>query len=180
MRVTPLDIIQKQFTPGRRGYDSDEVRGFLEDVRESMEELLKENQRLRKVVTTREHEIEELRSQESDIKETLLLARRLGDDLERNARREADVIVGEARLEAERVLMAASDERKDVQADIVRLQAVRSRLVGDLRAMVSSQEHLLTELERRVEASERLDHGLSGADGSEGVTHGRGARRPGT
>ena len=39
MRSTPLDIIPKQFTPGKRGYDSEEVRAFLESVRESMEEL---------------------------------------------------------------------------------------------------------------------------------------------
>jgi cell division initiation protein len=101
MRVTPLDIIQKQFTPGKRGYDSDEVRAFLESVRESMEELLKENQRLKDLVATRDREVAELRDNESDIKDTLILARRLSDDLKRTARREADVAVGEARLEAD-------------------------------------------------------------------------------
>ena len=41
MRVTPLDIIQKKFSAARRsGYDSDEVQSFLEEVRESMEEML--------------------------------------------------------------------------------------------------------------------------------------------
>ena len=44
MRVTPLDIIQKQFAPSRRGVDADEVSEFLDEVRESMEELLKDNQ----------------------------------------------------------------------------------------------------------------------------------------
>ena len=99
MRVTPLDIIQQSFTTARKGgYDPDEVQGFLEDVRESMEEMLKENQRLREEIGRRDGEIADLRGNETDIKHTLQLARRLGEDLQRGARREADVIVGEARL----------------------------------------------------------------------------------
>ena len=147
MRVTPLDIIQKQFTPGKRGYDSDEVRAFLESVRESMEELLKENQRLKDLVATREREVAELRDNESDIKDTLILARRLSDDLKRTARREADVAVGEARLEAERIIMAANDERANLQEAIVRLRSGRAQLIADLRAVLDTHAKLLEEVD---------------------------------
>jgi cell division initiation protein len=148
MRVTPLDIIQKQFSPARRaGYEPDEVRQFLEAVRESMEELLKESQRLREQVAQRDAEIEELRSKESDIKSTLMLARRLSDDMERASRRESDVLIGEARLEAERILMAVSDERRELQADILRLRSGRNRLIADLRAVIETQSRALAELD---------------------------------
>lgn len=146
MRVTPLDIIQKQFTAGRRGYDADEVRAFLEEIRESMEELLKDNQRLRETVQRRDQEIEDLRGSESDIKETLLLARRLSDDLHRNARREADVIVGEARLEAERILQAAADERRNIQEEVIALRTSRIRLVAEVRSVIEAHARLLTEM----------------------------------
>jgi cell division initiation protein len=147
MRITPLDIIQKQFTPGRRGYDADEVRGFLESVRESMEELLKENQRLKDLVATRDREVAELRDNESDIKDTLLLARRLSDDLKRTARREADVAVGEARLEAERIIMAATDERASLQEHIVRLRSGKAQLIAELRAVLDTHSKLLEEVD---------------------------------
>jgi cell division initiation protein len=147
MRITPLDIIQKQFTPGKRGYDSDEVRAFLESVRESMEELLKENQRLKDLVATRDREVAELRDNESDIKDTLILARRLSDDLKRTARREADVAVGEARLEAERIIMAANDERANLQEAIVRLRSGRAQLITDLRAVLDTHAKLLEEVD---------------------------------
>ena len=147
MRVTPLDIIQKQFTPGKRGYDSDEVRAFLESVRESMEELLKENQRLKDLVATREREVAELRDNESDIKDTLILARRLSDDLKRTARREADVAVGEARLEAERIIMAANDERANLQEAIVRLRSGRAQLIAELRAVLDTHTKLLEDVD---------------------------------
>ena len=147
MRITPLDIIQKQFTPGKRGYDSDEVRAFLESVRESMEELLKENQRLKDLVATREREVAELRDNESDIKDTLILARRLSDDLKRTARREADVAVGEARLEAERIIMAANDERANLQEGIVRLRSGKAQLIAELRAVLDTHAKLLEEVD---------------------------------
>ena len=147
MRVTPLDIIQKQFTPGKRGYDSDEVRAFLESVRESMEELLKENQRLKDLVATRDREVAELRDNEADIKDTLILARRLSDDLKRTARREADVAVGEARLEAERIIMAANDERANLQEGIVRLRSGKAQLIAELRAVLDTHAKLLEEVD---------------------------------
>lgn len=154
MRVTPLDIIQKQFTPIRRnGYEPDEVRAFLDSVRESMEELLKENQRLRDELTRRSAEITELRSAEGGIKDTLLLARKLSDDMERGARREADVIVGEARLEAERVLLAVSEERRELQADIVRLRSSRARLMADLRAVLDAYRSTVDDLEAEAPAA---------------------------
>ncbi len=143
MRVTPLDIIQKQFTPSRRGVDADEVSAFLEDVRETLEEMLKENQRLREVIARRELEISELKGEESSIKDTLLLARRLSEELGRKARRESDLIVGEARLEAQRILMSVADERREMQSELVQLQASRIRMIADLRAVVDAQSAFL-------------------------------------
>jgi cell division initiation protein len=154
MRVTPLDIIQKQFSPARRaGYEPDEVRQFLDQVRESLEEVLKESQRLRDQLVRREAEIDELRGKESDIKHTLMLARRVSDDMERTAKREADVLIGEARLEAERILMAATDERRELQADIIQLRSTRARLLADLKAVLDAHARSLADLERQEPAA---------------------------
>ena len=154
MRVTPLDIIQKQFTESRRGgYEPDEVRDFLDAVRESLEETLRANQRLREDIGRRDAEIAELRNSESDIKNALMLARRVSDDMERSARREADVIVGEARIEAERVLLQVSEERRELQADIVRLRSSRARLLADLRGVLEGYARTIDELGREAPAA---------------------------
>jgi len=154
MRVTPLDIIQKQFTESRRGgYEPDEVRDFLDAVRESLEETLRANQRLREDVNRRDTEIAELRNSESDIKNALMLARRVSDDMERSARREADVVVGEARIEAERVLLQVSEERRELQADIVRLRSSRARLLADLRGVLDGYARTIDDLGREAPAA---------------------------
>ncbi len=153
MRVTPLDIIQKQFTANRRGYDPDEVRSFLEETRETMEDLLKENQRLREQIARFEAEIVELRSEEHEVKETLQLARQVKEEMQRTARRESDVVLGEARLEGEKILMAAADERKDIQGELVRLRSQKAQMLGEMRGIVDTHIRLLDDLDSEANAA---------------------------
>lgn len=148
MSVTPLDILQKQFREARKGFEPDEVRAFLDQVRETLEGLLRENQRLREEVARASAELALAREAEGELKQTLLLAKRVSEDLERTARREADVLLGEARLEAERLLLAAHDEQRSLSADLVRLRAGRARLSAELRAIVNTHSRLLDELEQ--------------------------------
>lgn len=151
MRVTPLDIIQKQFTANRRGYEPDEVRSFLEETRETLEDLLKENQRLREQIARFEAEIAELRSEEHEVKETLQLARQVKEEMERTARRESDVVLGEARLEAEKIIMAAGDEKRDIQAELVGLRSQKAQLFGEMRGIIETHIRLLDDLDAEGE-----------------------------
>ena len=148
MRVTPLDILQRQFRESRKGYEQDEVRAFLDQVRETLEDVLRENQRLREDIQRKDAEIASMRDAESDLKQTLTLARRVAEDLERGARREADVLLGEARLEAEKILMVATDEQRSLHEDLMRLRASRARLSAELRAVVNTHARILDDLDR--------------------------------
>jgi cell division initiation protein len=152
MRVTPLDIIKKEFAPARRnGIDKEEVDSFLSDVRDTLDELIKENQRLRDMIARRDAEIAQLKGEEASIKDTLILARRLTEDLERNARREADLIIGDARLEAQRILMSTADERRNLQVEIAQLQSSKTRLLAEMRAILFSHETMLDKFEEERE-----------------------------
>jgi cell division initiation protein len=146
MRVTPLDIIKKEFSPSRKGLDGIEVRDFLENVRETLDDLLKENQRLREVIKRRDEEISSLKGEESSIKDTLVLARRLTEDLERKARRESDLIVGEARLEAQRILMATADERRNLQGELAQLRAMKAKIISDVQSVLDAHYRLIQEM----------------------------------
>ena len=147
MRVTPLDIIKKEFTPSRKGVDEIEVTNFLEDVRETLDELLKENQRLRDVIKRRDAEIMELKGEESSIKDTLVLARRLTEDLERKSRRESDLIIGEARLEGQRILMEAADERRDLQGDLTSLRSMKYKMMAEMQSILDMHNLLLKDMQ---------------------------------
>jgi cell division initiation protein len=150
MALTPLDILQKQFGPARRGgYEPEEVHGFLDAVREAWEASLKETQRLRDELRALDVAVESLRAEQDEIRQTLLLARRMSVELENTARREADVLIGEARLEAERILAAAHEERRSLQEDVVQLKSTRLHHLGQLRALVDAHGRMLDALEAK-------------------------------
>ena len=125
-----------------------ELRAFLDQVRETLEDVLRENQRLREDIQRKDAEIASMRDAESDLKQTLTLARRVAEDLEWGARREADVLLGEARLEAEKILMVATDEQRALHEDLMRLRASRARLSAELRAVVNTHARILDDLDR--------------------------------
>lgn len=148
MALTPLDILQKQFGPARKGgYDPEEVHRFLDDVREAWEGTLKDNHRLREELRALDAAVESLKAEQDEIRQTLLLARRMSLDLENTARREADVLVGEARLEAERILATANEERRALQEEVVRLEAARLHHLAQLRALVDAHRKMLDAFE---------------------------------
>ena len=148
--LTPLDILQKQFTASRKaGYDPDEVQAFLDAVRESWEGTLKEVQRLREEGRALQADLDRLRGEQDELKDTLILARRLAVDLENNARREADLVIGEARLEAERILASAHDEERKLQDTVVRLKSARLHHIAEMRALVEAHLRLLDAYDKR-------------------------------
>lgn len=148
MAITPLDILQKQFGPARRGgYDADEVQRFLDEVRESLEGSLRDNLRLREELLRRDQEIAELRAESGEVREALVMARRLVIEMESNARREADLLVGEARLEAERILSTAHEEQRSLQESIVRLKSLRLNHISQVRVLLVATERMLEDLD---------------------------------
>jgi cell division initiation protein len=147
MRITPLDIIQKQFAPSKKGVDAEEVSEFLDQVRESLEELLRENQGQKVALGERDREIDRLREAEAEIKETLLMARRISEDLQGTARREADLVMGEARLEAQQIINQTHDEHRHLLREVMRLRSLRHQLVSQLRAVLESHSRLLDDCE---------------------------------
>lgn len=150
MALTPLDVLQKQFGPARKGgYDSEEVQRFLDEVREAWEGALKENFRLREELREREEGIEILRGEQDEIKETLLLARRLSVELENSARREVDLLLGEARLESERIVSTAQDELRSIQEEVIRLKTARIHHIAQMRALIDAHGRILDDLEAR-------------------------------
>jgi len=148
MSLTSQDIAKQTFAKVPKGCDPGEVRGYLGQVAAVLDGLHARIAELETKVTEQDGQIEQLKAQESEIREVLVVAKRIGKDMERGARREADVIVGEARLEAERVLMDAAEERTKIERETLELRARRATLMGELRAVVESFGTMVADLEQ--------------------------------
>jgi cell division initiation protein len=143
MRITPLDIQQKQFPMKFRGFDIEEVYAFLEIIREEMEDLLRENASVKENVQRLENQIKEYRDMETTLRETLLTAQQLVEDYKTNARKEAELVVREAELKADSVLKEAQEKVIKIHEDIVDLKGIRRHFKEEIKRMVESHMKML-------------------------------------
>jgi len=138
MRITPLDIQQKQFPMKFRGFDVEEVYSFLEIIREEMEDLLRENANVKETVQRMENQLKEYRDMETTLRETLLTAQQMVEDYKTNARKEAELLVKEAELRADAMLKEAQEKVIKIHEDIVDLKGIRRHFKEEMKRMVES------------------------------------------
>lgn len=143
MRITPLDIQQKQFPTKFRGFDEEEVDSFLELVREEMEELLRENASLREEVKKNEKQLKEYKNIETTIRDTLIATQQMVEDYKNNAQKTADLIKKEAELKAETLLKEAQEKVIKIHEDISDLKGVRIHFKEEVRRLIESHLRMM-------------------------------------
>lgn len=147
MKITPLDVDQQQFQRVFRGCDPEEVHRFLDLVSREMEELIRENNQLKEDLRRRDQQIAEFRQHESQLREALVSAGRMTDEIKEGARKEAELITAEAELRAEKIVAAAHEKVVRLTDETNDLRLQKARLVAELRAIVEGHGRLLDTLE---------------------------------
>lgn len=144
MQLTPLEITQREFRKLFRGYDPEEVRHFIESVADEMANLLKDNAAQGERIAELEEQIRAHETQEESLRNTLVMAQRMTEEIKANAKREADLIIREAEAKAERLTAGAQGRLGDVQREILELRRQRDLFVATLRSQVQSHLELLS------------------------------------
>jgi cell division initiation protein len=152
MRITPLDIQQKQFPMKFRGFDVDEVYSFLELVREEMEELLRENASLKESLSRADSQLQEYNNMNATLRETLITTQQMVDEYKANARREADLIIREAESKGDDVLKAAQEKAVKIHEDIVELKGIRRHFKEEVKRLIESHMKMIEFDKEREEA----------------------------
>ncbi len=134
--LTPLEIQKATFSRKFKGYNVDEVRGYLFLVAEEIERVLKVNDDLMRENASLREDLEEHTQRERILKDTLLSAQRVSEEVKANAHKEAELIVKDAELLSERLIAQAMSRVADLERSIQDLKlerkAVRSRLQSTL------------------------------------------------
>jgi cell division initiation protein len=154
MALTPLDIQQQRFRTGFRGYDAKEVEAFLEQAANACEDLQRENLRLTDELKKMQGEKEEYRRREGTFKRALLHSQKVLDQMQENARRQADVIVAEAQAKADKLLQHAQHRMAQLQEAIADLKRQRVQVEAEITFVIESHRRLL---EAGREATRELD-----------------------
>lgn len=144
MAITPLDIQQQRFrTRFGGGLDKAEVDAFLNAVAAEVERLIRESNELKDDARTSRRLLDDHRAREEALKETMITAQRVTEEIKKGAQKEADIIIGRAELEAERIQEQAVQRRSELLTDIGELKRQRAQLIGQLRGMLLTQQKLL-------------------------------------
>jgi cell division initiation protein len=140
IRVTPIDIQQKRFHVAFRGYDRTEVEMFLDLVREEVEALLREVTDLREFRQAYDQRLKELNEKEDMVKNTMLMTQRLMEDQKDNARREAAVVIQDAKMQSQQMINSARQETLQLEAAIQELKRRKHHFLLDIKK--AAEKHL--------------------------------------
>jgi len=143
MRITPLDIQQKEFATKFRGFDMEEVDAFLELIREEMEELLRDNSNLREESKRLEKQLKEYKNIETTLKDTLVSTQQMVEEYRNNAAKEADLIKKEAELKSDEMIKQAQEKVVKIHEDITDLKGIRRHFKEEVKRLIESHMTML-------------------------------------
>jgi cell division initiation protein len=164
MRITPLDVRKQEFRKAMRGLDADEVYAFLSTVADEYEAVLNDNKALRERLLELDDKVQEYRSIERTLRDTLLTAERVTVEAKDNARREAVLIVKEAQLEAQKSLRDITSEGARLRQEVQRLRSQRDGYLAKMRVVAESHVKFIESAGRDFQAEDRASADESRAD----------------
>ncbi len=145
MKITPLDIQQQQFK-GKLlgGLNPEEVDTFLQLVAREMEELVRKNSELKEQIRKASMNEEELTQRERELRETLLAAQRIIEEMKGNAQKEAGLIVAEAEIKADKLLADSENRLIQLKNEIQELQRQKLQFESSLKSLLDSYYKMLS------------------------------------
>ena len=138
MRITPLDMRQQRFKTSVRGYDKTEVVAFLTESADDYEHAMREVDRLRSDLMRTQALLTEHRERENHLRDTLVTAQRVSDELKESAQTEAKLILREAQGRADLLLQKAQVRLEEIDRDINEMKLRRRDAEGMLEATIQA------------------------------------------
>jgi cell division initiation protein len=138
MRITPMDMRQQRFKAAMRGYDRTDVVAFLTEAADDYEHAMREIDRLRGDLMRMEALLAEHRQRENNLRDTLLTAQRLSDELKDVAQTESKLIIREAQGRADLLLQKTQVRLEEMDHDINEMRLRRRDAEGAVEATIQA------------------------------------------
>lgn len=145
MKITPLDIQQQQFkTKIFGGLDTEDVDAFLQTVAQEMEDLSRENSELREQIRRNADAMAEMSTRETQLRDTMLAAQRITEDMKANSQKEATLIISEAELKADKILADANIKLAQLNSQIQDLRREKLQFETALKSLLDTHYKMLS------------------------------------
>lgn len=147
MMITPIEIRQHSFNRTLRGFDTEEVRGFLTSLAAEWERLLEENRKIKSELERTKTNLDSYKEMEAILHKTLLQAEQSSKAMMENAKRDAELKTQEAENKAIEIIQKALEDRKKVETEIHDLAAKRNDVLQQLKMFLLTQTERLKNYE---------------------------------
>lgn len=141
--ITPMDIHNKEFETGFRGYDKEVVNAFMAELVHDYETLYRDNREMTDKIEQLEKRIAQYEKMEATMNDALVLAQETGENVKNSARKEADLIIQEAEqqrrqiiAEAERQLREGCEKYAVIRNEVAVFKARMESLLNSQMQMV--------------------------------------------
>jgi cell division initiation protein len=124
MTITPVELHHIRLKRGLLGYRRGPVDELIAEIADSFEEVWRQRADFADRIEQLEGELSRHRDLESLLRTTLVSAEKSAHELKDQAKREAELVVGEAHAEAREVTRAAAAERERLLADARKVRAL--------------------------------------------------------
>jgi cell division initiation protein len=163
MRISPLDIRKQPFRKTLRGFDKDAVNSFLEMVATEFEKMIKQNDELATKVKVLQARVDEFEKIEKTLNETLLTAQRATDEARVNAQKEAELIIKDAQIRADKYEDASRRNVSKLESELISLKIQRDSFLARFKSMLRDQLSLVDVICESIE-----DEKKGGTDSKKG------------
>lgn len=139
MRITPLEIRKHPFRTAFKGYDTDQVNSFLQQIASEVEELRSENNQYGTKVKELNTQLQRYARIEETLNETLLTAQRATDEARANAQKEAELIIKDAQVRADRYESEMKDRVHEMRSELASLEAQKEGFLMRYSSLLRDQ-----------------------------------------
>ncbi|WP_347860655.1 DivIVA domain-containing protein [Salimicrobium sp. PL1-032A] len=143
MPLTPLDINNKEFTRGFRGYDEDEVNEFLDQVIKDYEVIIRKKKELEGEVDRLNERLGHFSNIEETLNKSILVAQETAEEVKGNANKESELIVNEAEQKADRIVNDALEQSRRISLEVEEMKKQAKVFKTRLRKLVEAQLDLI-------------------------------------
>jgi cell division initiation protein len=145
VRITPLDIQQQQFK-GKMfgGLDPEDVDTFLQMVAKELETLIRENVELKEQARKASAEMDEMGQREHKLRETMLAAQKITEEMKNNAQKEASLVISEAEVKAEKMLIDAEQRLARLNDQIIEMRRQKLQFETSLKSLLETHYKMLS------------------------------------
>lgn len=114
MALTVEQINKQNFSTKMRGFNQEEVKNFIQEVSQTVQELTEENHALKETVKADEEKLKYFSELKDSLNKSILVAQEAADKVKSNAKREADIMVREAQKQATDIVSEANEKSNQV------------------------------------------------------------------